>query len=91
MNKKLYLRAINGISWLMVISGVALPVIALLAGEKSPQWAPFMMMAGLVGVYSSALLKSMDKRITALEAERTEIGEQIAAPLPSEGAPSDGR
>ena len=70
------LRAIQVISWIIVISGVVLPLVARFEGKKPEHWPLLIMCAGIVGVFSHGVLKSMDKRITDIEKSKQGTGEQ---------------
>ncbi len=61
------LWAIQGISWILVITGAALPVVARFEGQEPEHWPLLIMFAGIVGVFSHGVLKSMDKRLADLE------------------------
>jgi len=69
------LWAIQGISWLMAISGIVFPVVARLEGKKPEHWPLLIMFAGIVGLFIHGELKSMDKRITDIENSKKEPGE----------------
>lgn len=61
------LRALKFISWLLIIAGVSLPVIALLEGKKAESWPMFILFAGIIGLYSHDILSSLNERIRKLE------------------------
>ncbi len=78
------MRAIQRISWLMIITAVILTVIAQFEGEKPEPWPLFTlimfggMFAGIIGVFSHSVLTSMDKRITKIEDSQRVTGEPEA-------------
>ena len=69
------LWAIQIISWIMILVGIVLPLVARVEGKKPEHWPMFIMLAGIVGVFSHSILKSMDKRISDLENSQQGSGE----------------
>jgi hypothetical protein len=63
------------ISWIMLIAGPLIPIVARLEGKKLEQWPVFIMLAGVVGVFSHSVLASLDERVSKTEKRGTDMPE----------------
>ncbi len=61
------LRALQAMSWLMVITGFVLLIVSRLEDKKPEGWLFFVIFAGIVGAFCHRGLASLEERVSRME------------------------
>ena len=76
MKTMILLRTIQIISWIMMLGGFLFPLIAHLEGKRLESWPIFILMAGVVGVFSHQVMRYLDQRISRMEGAQADKSQQ---------------
>jgi len=72
------LRTLKALSWILVVFGVAIPVIARFEGKELEPWLFLLILVGVMGDRVVQITKSLQGRIEALESTvREETGKKV--------------